>query len=444
MRLPAFVALTAFVAASLAVTTTASASSGLTRKLWILNQSGDPAVADFFTCVLGTTNWNDLANTYAAGETLVLGAQVQRNDNPCTGDVGGTDFYQCAANAGHFNLTQYDVLLVIYPNGGYGGQNGAVTLENPVGGASVTINVAHVTTSPDPIYQTIYGGHEVFEAQTDGASADCCDGETATGGPMNWCAQCGDFGGGAGACGKYATGGTIATLGIDTIACPNATYHYQRVSPASHEFDGTCTAITPLTGASDPCGGVSPGSSGVYCGSSTENGFGAGKPGTLYTCKSGFAVSTMACPYGCFIAAAGVNDGCNGAPVADGGADASRHDRDASSHDGHAPSHDADAPSHDADASRHDAGKPEVDAGRGDAESRGVPVDGGAGDAASSGHRASAQEAGASGEGPASKAGESGGCAVSRAGGSDGAWGLALLALVAGAGRRRRWGRLTD
>ncbi len=312
------------VALSLAMTSAASASSGLTRKLWILNQQGAPDLSDFFQCVLGGTNWNDLANTYSAGETLVWGGMVQRNDNPCTANVGSAAFYQCAVDAGHFDVTPYDVLLVVYPDSGYGGQNGTATVTNPVGGASVVINTAHVTTSPDPIYQTIYGGHEVFEAQTDGVSADCCDGETATGGPMNWCGQCGPFANGTGACGQYAPGGTIGTLGIDTIACPNATYHYQRVSPANHEFDGTCTAIAPLTGTANPCGGVSSANSGVYCGTSTQNGFADGTAGTLYDCRDGFTVSTQACPYGCFIAPAGRADGCN--PVPDAGSDAGAHD----------------------------------------------------------------------------------------------------------------------
>ena len=53
-------------------------------------------------------------------------------------------------------------------------------------------------------YQTIYGGHEVFEAQTDGVSGDFCDGETSSGGPFPWCASCGPYNGGTGACGKYA------------------------------------------------------------------------------------------------------------------------------------------------------------------------------------------------------------------------------------------------
>jgi len=305
---------------SLACSTVASASSGLSKKLWILNQQGAAYVGDFFDCVLSGTNWNDLANTYAAGETLSLGKQVQRNDAPCTGGVGTTGFYQCAVNAGNFDVSDYDVLLVIIPDpNGYGGQNGTATVTNPVNGKSVLLNVGHVATSPDPKYQTIYGGHEVFEAQTDGVSGDCCDGETASGGPFPWCAQCGDYAGGTGVCGKYAPGGTVGTLGIDTIVCPHGTYQYQRVSPASNEFDGTCAAIAPKASAGNPCGNVGAANNGTYCGKSRQSGFLGGAPDTLYDCQNGWVASTKICAFGCFTAPAGQDDGCNAAP-ADGGA----------------------------------------------------------------------------------------------------------------------------
>ncbi|HEX8791560.1 MAG TPA: hypothetical protein VF765_11465 [Polyangiaceae bacterium] len=377
------VASLAVLALSLSFTSAASASSGLTRKLWVLNQQGAPSVSDFFQCVLGGTNWNDLANTYAAGETLVWGGMVQRNDAPCTGGVGSTAFYQCAANAGKFDIAQYDVLLVIIPDSGYGGQNGAATLTNPVSGASVALNVAFVRTSPDPMYQTIYGGHEVFEAQTDGVSADCCDGETSTGGPMNWCSQCGPFDNGQGACGKYAPGGTIATLGIDTIACPNATYHYQRVSPANHEFDGTCSAVAPKVTSSNPCANVPAADNGVYCGKSSQNGFGGGSPNTLYDCENGWVASTKTCADGCAIAPAGQNDGCNAAPL------------DAGTADGGGAAHDASAPRPDASTppAQDDAGPvaSSVDAGEADGGANGASAGGASGESGGCSAGASAQ-----------------------------------------------------
>lgn len=406
MRLVASLAICAL---SLSFSSAASASSGLTRKLWVLNQQGATYVSDFFQCVLGGTNWNDLANTYAAGETLVWGGMVQRNDAPCTGGVGSTAFYQCAANAGKFDITQYDVLLVIIPDSGYGGQNGAATLTNPVSGASVAINVAFVRTSPDPIYQTIYGGHEVFEAQTDGVSADCCDGETSTGGPMNWCSQCGPYDNGQGACGKYAGGGAIGTLGIDTIACPNATYHYQRVSPANHEFDGTCDAVGPKVTPSNPCANVSSANNGVYCGSSSQNGFSGGSAGTLYDCENGWVASEKTCPDGCHIAPAGQNDSCNTAP-----ADAGSGDAGGAAHDASAPRPDASSgPAADAAAGTQD-----------DAGPMGPAVDAGQGDGAENG---------------ASASGESGGCnAGAGSSPSAAAWLVAAAAALCSRLRRRR------
>ena len=281
----------------------AAASSGLTRKLWVLNQNGDPAVAQFFQCVLGNnTNWNDIANTYPDGESMVFGGQVQRNDNPCTGGVGSAGFYQCAVNAGHFNLTTSDVLLVIIPDNGYGGQNGRTTVRNPVTGQSISINTAFVRTSPDAMYQTIYGGHEVFEAQTDGVSGDCCDGETSSGGPFPWCASCGPYNGGTGACGKYAPGGTVGTLGIDTIACGGRTFKYQRLSPHAHEFDGTCLAVTPKA----PSGGWN-------CANSAYGGhqYWTCSGGSLHECDGSNHALTRGCNnLGCKVNAAGTNDQC--------------------------------------------------------------------------------------------------------------------------------------
>jgi len=405
-----FLASLAIVALSLSFTSAASASSGLTRKLWILNQQGATFLSDFFQCVLGGTNWNDLANTYSAGETLVFGGMVIRNDAPCTGGVGSTAFYQCAANAGNFDIAQYDVLLVVIPDNGYGGQNGAATLTNPMSAKSVAVNVAYVRTSPDPIYQTIYGGHEVFEAQTDGVSADCCDGETSTGGPMNWCAQCGPYDNGQGACGQYAPGGAIGTLGIDTIACPNATYHYQRVSPAAHEFDGTCNAVAPKVTSNNPCANVSAANSGVYCGKSNQDGFAGGSPTTLYDCENGWVASTKTCANGCFIAPAGQADACNASPP-----------------DAGAP-HDASAPHPDAAASS-----------GGDA-STGTQGDAGTGGPSSPGNQGNQGEADG-GENAASARGassESGGCSAGPGESpAASAWLVAAAAVLASRRRRR-------
>jgi len=412
-----FLASLAIVALSLSVTSAASASSGLTRKLWVLNQQGVTYLSDFFQCVLGGTNWNDVANTYSAGESLVWGGMVQRNDNPCTGGVGSTAFYQCAVNAGNFDVTEYDVVLVIFPASGCGGQNGSATVTNPVSGASVLVNVAYEHTGTGGGCQTVYGGHEVFEAQTDGVSADCCDGETSTGGPFNWCSQCGPYDNGTGACGQYAPGGTIGNEGWDTIACPNATYNYQRVSPATHEFDGTCDVITPSVTPNNPCAKVSAANSGVYCGKSNQNGFAGGSSTTLYDCENGWVASTKTCPNGCFIAPTGQADGCN-ASAPDAGA----------ATDGGAPPHDASAP------------HPDAASGSGTDASSGAQDDAGSGGPSGPGNPGNQGEAegGANGATAGGASGESGGCSAG-AGESPAAsaWLVAAAAVLASRRRRR-------
>jgi hypothetical protein len=293
-----------------------SASSGAAARLWILNQSGASFVGDFFSCVLSGSNWNDLAAAYPYGESLDLGGQVIRNDDPCTANVNTQSFYQCAVDAGSFDVRQWDVLLVLVPDSGFGGENGTAAVRNPATGATVTISTAYVRTSTDPNNQTIYGGHEVFEAQSDGNSADCCDGETSTGGPFPVCPQCGPWDGGAGACGKYAPGGTDGSMGIDTIVCPKGTYKYQRVGPANHEFDGTCSAVVPKSNGDNPCARVPSADDGVYCGTSTQNGFAGGSASTLYDCRDGQLTSTLPCATGCVVAAAGQADTCNTDPCA--------------------------------------------------------------------------------------------------------------------------------
>jgi hypothetical protein len=304
----------------------------LTRKLYVLNQSGDPRVADFFSCILGdSSNFNALTNTYPRGKSLDWGGQVQRNDNPCASAVGSQSFFECAVEAGQFDVRTSDVVLVIYPNGeGYGGENGTADVTNPLDGSKVTIQSAYVASSPNWIYQTVYGMHEVFEAATDGVSADCCNGETSTGGPFPWCPGCGAWDGGKGACGRYATGGSVGSLSIATIECPSGTFYYQQVSDQSHEFDGTCRALhlngghdDPCTSTSscntigaDPCAGVSPANDGVYCGGSRESGFAGGSTNTLYTCAHGKTAREQPCALGCYVAPPGTPDACNPDPCA--------------------------------------------------------------------------------------------------------------------------------
>ena len=108
-------------------------------------------------------------------------------------------------------------------------------------------------------------------------------------------------------------------LGIARITCPSGhTYAYQTVSPpgayqyGSPEFNGTCNHLA-LQG---PCSRVGSAYNGVYCGSSTQNGFAGGSPLTLYNCQNGATASTSACAYGCYTAPSGKADGCDADPCA--------------------------------------------------------------------------------------------------------------------------------
>ncbi len=311
-------------------------------KLWILNQAGDPSLGDFFDCILSASTWNVLATAYPGARELQLAAEVVAKPGgggkyPCTVGVGGASYYQCAIDAGHFDMAPGDVLLVVRPDGqvggldnpngsdptniSYGPNGGVMFVTNPVTHARVSIVGAHVgdaTGSPEDLF--VYAGHEVFEAQTDGISADCCDGETASGGPLPVCPACGPDRNGDGTygkCGQYSAPG--GSWGIDSITCPSGrTYAYQRVSPpgasryGSPEFDGTCDAITVTGATSNPCANVPRSDDGEYCGTSTESGFDATRavPSYLYDCHSGAVARTEPCPAGCVVEPAGQADRC--------------------------------------------------------------------------------------------------------------------------------------
>lgn len=228
-------------------------------KLWILNQGGAD-LTDLFDCLLRYTNWNDRATAYAGALPMVLGAQKLISSHyPCpqtSAQAGSQSYYQCAVDAGHFDVADGDVLLVVRPDTGTGGLDNSnstdpthgMQVTNPNTHATVTVSAAHVGQTGI----TVYAVHEVFEAQTDLISADCCNGESAPGGGglLPWCPDCGPA---SGVCDQYAENGTY---GITTITCPSsATYRIQTVSPpgahqyGSPEFNGTCQSFDQKAGA---------------------------------------------------------------------------------------------------------------------------------------------------------------------------------------------------
>jgi endoglucanase len=84
----------------------------------------------------------------------------------------------------------------------------------------------------------------------------------------------------------------------------------------------TSSSVEQGSGGGNPCTNVAGANEGLYCGSSSQNGFSGGSPGLLYDCQAGHVVSASACTYGCTIAPAGQADYCAAAPPPgmDGGA----------------------------------------------------------------------------------------------------------------------------
>lgn len=73
----------------------------------------------------------------------------------------------------------------------------------------------------------------------------------------------------------------------------------------------------PVFGSTtNPCAHVPQSGNGVYCGSSTEDGFASGSPTELYTCLNGAVAGTSSCPAGCNVAPAGQADTCRADPCA--------------------------------------------------------------------------------------------------------------------------------
>jgi hypothetical protein len=63
--------------------------------------------------------------------------------------------------------------------------------------------------------------------------------------------------------------------------------------------------------SANPCTRVKPADDGLYCGKSTDNGFGCGAPNKLYTCVDGGVSSTMVCSLDCIVDMTGFPDACD-------------------------------------------------------------------------------------------------------------------------------------
>ncbi|MHB1843402.1 MAG: MYXO-CTERM sorting domain-containing protein [Deltaproteobacteria bacterium] len=272
------------------------------NRLWLGYNPGTTACASrtttFFNCILGQTNFNQLATGFPNGESLTVGgsANVSCND---------ADF-QCVVNQGHFNPAPYDIVMQFTGSGWTGGWNGTTTIS--VGGRSVFINTALMTSGNSCEGQTCGGAHEAFEAATDGISCDCCNGQVHS----SSCPACDS------SCGRDNGNGGDPPWGCYQVTCGGQSYYMELVSKsqaAETDISGCVQLTVASAGPSDPCATTWAGYNGLYCGSSTENGFSGGDPSDLYDCQSQKTAQKTACPYGCTVEPAGTNDQCNAAPV---------------------------------------------------------------------------------------------------------------------------------
>jgi MYXO-CTERM domain-containing protein len=246
------ISIAAACVASAAALIFASSTAAASNKLWLAFDSGTASCKDnttnFFTCLLGSTNFNTLALGYPAGESLTVGGSAT-----LTTSCASTDF-QCVVDNAGFTPAPYDVVVHYYGSSWMGGTNGTRTLT--VGGKSVIVNVAWVQTGASCNGQTCTGAHEVYEAATDGVSADCCNGQTPP-----FCPKCHtDCGVYAGSSSKYCY----------PLTCGGATYQMQLISPYGNEFDSSsCTKLSitgPTCGAlHDACAAPADCCSGLTC-----------------------------------------------------------------------------------------------------------------------------------------------------------------------------------
>src|SRR5262249_19591714 len=87
--------------------------------------------------------------------------------------------WQCLVDNGNFPVGENDVLLFIYYDKNYvGGQNRWPIAVTVGGGKAISVHGGWVTYGGNNcVNQTLYGMHEVWEAISDQAAGDCCDGE---------------------------------------------------------------------------------------------------------------------------------------------------------------------------------------------------------------------------------------------------------------------------
>jgi hypothetical protein len=208
--------------------------AGATKTIYVVFNPGAVKrdLAGLFQCLLGKSNFNDLARQYPGGYGLAWGGST-------TASCAQGD-YACAVGAlgkAGFTLADHDFVEIVVA--GYcGGDNNARVDGVLVGNLRVRgANVGDCAAAPAEEERVAV--HEAFEGVGHWENADCCTGEVAPGSCADngeaFCPDC------PCSCGQFQSNGTY---GGYTLDCGGGkTYWSQRVpNAASSEFDpNACT-----------------------------------------------------------------------------------------------------------------------------------------------------------------------------------------------------------
>ena len=213
-------------------------TTSATHKLWIAYDSGPSSCKGntdaFFGCILSRSNFGDMESAWSSGRALawggsaVLGSACSfHHGTDATVSTDSTTF-QCIEDQTGWDLHTDDVVLY-YPtySGCSDGRNHWHIPVTTKAGASVKVEIGLGFTSNVCTCQTALGMHEVYEASSDAAAADCCNGQT-------WAPLHSD-------CGKYGA----PSYGWYDLTCGGTTYKAQLISPSTNEYDSSgCTKLT--------------------------------------------------------------------------------------------------------------------------------------------------------------------------------------------------------
>jgi hypothetical protein len=185
-RVPVAVAAVVVAIASIAASRSAHAA-----RLWIAWDSSEVGtcrglVEDYYSCVIGASNFNTLTSGFGGGETLtgIGGTAVITGctavDN-CFDHAAFNATIQCVEDQTHFPLQPNDVVLFFPPmlscSDGCNDHN--LSINTPTG--TVPIHGAFAFTGGSCNCQTALGFHEVYEATGNATSADACNHTTNAG-----------------------------------------------------------------------------------------------------------------------------------------------------------------------------------------------------------------------------------------------------------------------